>query len=313
MESPRQPDGAKAPTRVGEVVGAAGGGGDVRKYPKPPTLWRRILAHSVIPESWPLAARYPTRYTFIALLVAILIAGAVAGLGDGLRFANEILAIAARYQAAYPEVPLVITPEGELKATPAFKEPIQFSFPNSRIVIDPTGKTHPESIKTPTILLTNKEAIICRGNGEEMRLPQWLKLPPSPEDKQDLPITGQSIRTLSTGMGTLTGLMIGLTLAIGNVIWAAVTMFLLCPLLIVVASAGDRGLLMPRRVAYRMIAALMVPLVLFSGIMHAAGYSILSTLGGLDPALLFWFFTTAALAVWTGFMAKKIYAPPIKS
>ncbi|MCL2641485.1 MAG: hypothetical protein FWD53_11605 [Phycisphaerales bacterium] len=323
MESPRQPGDAKVQTRAGDIVSGRGGSvGGARKYPRPPTLWRRIIAHTIVPESWALAARYPIGYTLIALLAAILFACLCAGIGDGKRFANEIAGVAARYQAAYPEAPLAVTAEGELKATEAFKEPLQFTFPHGRVVIDPTGQTNVESIKPKTILFTNKEAFACLGNSEEpqriLELQPWLKLQRTTKEKEsgggggeELLITAQRIRAASVALGCFTGFVVASSLVVGNVLWVAVTMFLICPLIIAVASVGDRGLLVPRRVAYRMVAAMLIPLVLFSGIMHAAGYSIMYTIG-LDFALIFWFFTAAAMAVWTGFMAKKIYAPKNK-
>jgi hypothetical protein len=121
-----------------------------------------------------------------------------------------------------------------------------------------------------------------------------------------LTVDGASIRTLAPQLGIVYGLMAAMTQVIADVLWAAVIMFFLSPLITLVASMGERSLLLPRRAAYRMAAALLVPLILFNALMTAIGYSILTTMGG-DFGLLFWFLGASGMAVWTGVMARRMY------
>jgi hypothetical protein len=99
-----------------------------------------------------------------------------------------------------------------------------------------------------------------------------------------------------------------------NSMWAILMMLLICPLVLLgaagpkIGEGPDRRLILPRRAAYRMSAAVLVPLIVFGGALHAMGKPVVALLG-FEAATLFWFFSAAALALWTGFLAKRLYAP----
>jgi hypothetical protein len=110
--------------------------------------------------------------------------------------------------------------------------------------------------------------------------------------------------------------MFFMVLAIGavNGIWAFLMMILICPLVLLgaagpkIGEGPDRRLILPRRAAYRMAAAVLVPLIVFGGAMQAAGKPVAALLG-FEGSTLFWFFAAAALALWSGLLAKRLYAP----
>jgi hypothetical protein len=85
-------------------------------------------------------------------------------------------------------------------------------------------------------------------------------------------------------------------------------MFFISPLITLVASVGERSLLLPRRAAYRMAAALLIPLLIFNAVMQVAGYPISGAFGG-EIGWLIWFGAAAGLAVWTGIMARNMFGP----
>ncbi len=69
-------------------------------------------------------------------------------------------------------------------------------------------------------------------------------------------------------------------------------------------------LILPRRASYRVAAAVLVPLVMFDGILHAVGHPVNSLLG-VEWTSLFWFVAAAGLAVWAGIMARVMYTPKV--
>ena len=91
-------------------------------------------------------------------------------------------------------------------------------------------------------------------------------------------------------------------------LWITVMLFLLRPAIMIGAAIGERRLIMPRRALYRIGAALLVPVVLFAGVMQAAGYSAASVMGG-ENALIVWYFACALMSVWAGHMAQQMYTP----
>ena len=92
--------------------------------------------------------------------------------------------------------------------------------------------------------------------------------------------------------------------------------FLLSPMVILAAagprpdSGPDKRLILPRRAACRIVAGLLVPLVLASAGMRAAGHPLSASLHQF--AFFFWMLAAAAMAIWAGVLAKKMYAPAKK-
>jgi hypothetical protein len=91
-------------------------------------------------------------------------------------------------------------------------------------------------------------------------------------------------------------------------LWVTLTIYLITPLVVLGAAVGGRGLMIPRRVAYRIAAAVLVPLVIFSGVLQAIGYPASGTLGE-EGALIAWCFAAFAMAAWAGVLARRMYVP----
>ena len=221
---------------------------------------------------------------------------------------------------------LEYTSDGVLHAKADLASPIRFENASSSIalwgvvLIDPTGKTVPESIKSPTILVTDKEIAVVTGNGDAPVSHRALaKLFVPPPAGQTQIINGTTMKDFLKDYGSATGLLFGFTvalfLALGNALWAAFMMFLISPLIMLAAAGGiktgdgpDRRLLLPRRAAYRMAAATLVPLLMLGAGLQATGHPVMLLLGP-QGGTLFWFFSASALGIWTGFMARKMYGP----
>jgi uncharacterized membrane protein len=91
-------------------------------------------------------------------------------------------------------------------------------------------------------------------------------------------------------------------------LWVAAMMFLIFPAVTIGAAVGSPRLFIPRRAAYRIAAAVLVPLILLSDLTTSAGFSVAGVVGG-ENSLIFWFFAAGALAFWAGHMAKAMFVP----
>jgi hypothetical protein len=260
------------------------------------------------PESWPAAARYPSRFTMIPLVIAIVLAAVLIGASDGVRFTRDL----DRYSADLPA--LVINSDGVLKYKEPRTEPIRFKFTRGQVVLDPANVSKIDVSKTPnTYLITDRDIIAPGLGGAETRYP-LSTLPnygiPLPEKGKTTTFDASALRSDAPGMGVGLGFVVFLSQIIADTLWSAMMMFFISPLITLVASVGTRSLLLPRRASYRMAAALLIPLIIFNAVMHLAGYPISDAFGGGgEVAWLIFFAAAAALAAWTGMMAKQMYGP----
>jgi hypothetical protein len=276
------------------------------------------------PESWAEAARYPSHVTLVALALVVVLAAALIAGSDAVRLSGALQDFAQGYDS-HPYPALELHSDGTLSADGPLPEPIriQLPTPGAVILVDPTGKTVPETIKTPGVLfLTDKEILAMSDQGPAFRysLAGILGGPLSPVA---LPPAGQTRRIdgaamqgfLHSHQAIFVGgaIMAGVFTFFAEALWAAVMMFLLCPI-VMLATAGprlnpevpDRRLILPKRAAYRMAAAVLVPLIALGAVLHASGHPVAALLGG-EGSILFWFFSAGALAIWTGFMARRMY------
>jgi hypothetical protein len=260
------------------------------------------------PESWPAAARYPSRFTLIPLILAIVIAAAIIGSADGVRFTGNL----EKYAADFPA--LEINSDGILKYKEPRTEPVRFKFSRGQIVLDPANTSKIDVSKTPnTYLITDRDFVVPGAFGTDTHYP-LSTLPtygvPLPEKGKTDTFDANSLRNFAPRLGIALAFVVSLGQFIGDVLWAAMMMFFISPLITLVASVGDRSLILPRRAAYRMAAALLIPLIIFNAAMHLAGYPIADAFGGGgEIAWLIFFGAAAALAVWTGIMARHMFGP----
>jgi hypothetical protein len=307
--------------------GQPGGAGvttaPVRRYPKPPALLPRFIMLCLRPESWAEAARYPTFFTILPLALALLLSAGLIAAAEMSRTFDTFLSFAQSYDHhAYP--PLELHSDGTLSATGPLTDPIRIEFPvsGSLLLIDPTGKTLPETTKVPGVFITDKEMVLLSQEGPAMRFP-LAGILDNPMSPVHLPPPGQTRRVDGPSIAAFLqdhrgefvqwGILAAAMSFLSDGLWAAIMMFLLCPI-VMLATAGprlnpdapDRRLILPRRAAYRMAAALLIPLVMLSAILRAIGHPVAVLLGG-EGSLLFWFFSAGALAIWTGFMARRMY------
>ena len=215
--------------------------------------------------------------------------------------------------------------------------PIRFESASSTgagdfmVLVDPTGKTVPESVKSSAIFVTDKEILTMPAGGDgpvgHMPLSSLYKPPLSmfidaPPPGTTKIVDGATIQAFldkkGAGIGVFIGILMTLMLTISNALWAAFMMFLVSPLIMLAAAGGikagdgpDRRLLLPRRAAYRMAAALLVPLLILGAGLQAAGHPVMLLLGP-QGGTIFWFFAVSALGIWTGIMARKMYGPKEK-
>jgi len=299
-----------------------------RRFPRPPSLIPRFLHLCFRPEAWAETARYPSRVTISTLLFAILLGATIIAVAAVSEFTGSLKGLAAQLETGkYPAIAL--TSDGTLTTAGEFPHPIRLAFPGAAgragasFLIDPSGKSTPESLKPDGgLLITNTDAIFVAGQEEMGRRPLARILPELglelPAKGQTQTLSGPAIRdyiTANSGFFAASGIVIALLAAIVDALWAAMMLFFLTPIIMLAAAgprlnhdAPDRRLLLPRRAATRMAAGLLVPLVLLDAILNAAGHPVWALLGG-QGAVVFWFIAAGALAVWTGIMAKHMYGP----
>jgi hypothetical protein len=275
------------------------------------------------PETWAEAARYPGWVTLLPLLVALILASFVTAAGATFRMQSALHAFATGYDGAgYP--PLEYHSDGTLSVKGELANPIRFELPEGVVVlIDPSGKTTPESVKSQALLVTNSQ-ILATGEEGSVPLINLTSLRPLVNFDASAPGTTAKIIDTSSMLGFLNNHRIEMVISsmssavivfLLEALWAVAMIYLASPLVMLAASGGhlsaasrERRLLLPRAAAARMVAAFLVPMVLLNAILHASGHSTTSLLGA-EGSLLFWFLACGGLAVWTGFLAKQLFMP----
>ncbi|HVS73433.1 MAG TPA: hypothetical protein VHQ47_19570 [Phycisphaerae bacterium] len=262
------------------------------------------------PESWAEAARYPFWVTLIALIVALLIGSAATAVGMSRNFVHGLAQVGQVYDSRYS--PMTMSSDGVLSPIGKWKGPITLF--DGAVVIDPTGHTTMDSASAPEILI-NAHEVQERMPGSPMVVPISKApliadlVPPAGQIKR---IDGAAIRTLVAQRRMsllLLGWMAGfITKLLGETLWALITIFLISPMVSIGAAVGGRRLLIPRRVAHRIAAAVVVPLIVFGGIMQGCGYPLGEAIG-IEPAMIAWFLAASAMAAWAGVLARRMYMP----
>jgi hypothetical protein len=291
----------------GTAATGAAGAAVARKYPRPPALWIRLLALCFRPESWAEAARYPLWVTLLSLIAALFIGAFGSGIGAGREAVRSLALFGRNYDAHYSA--LELNGDGQLSVRGEWKGPIRIGS----YVIDPTGKTDLESVPPTVGALVGASTVSYQMIG--LVAPIKTSFPFSllmPEKGAVTVINGAYINDLVKRRQSA----IFLFFAVGTFflkllaesLWIAVTMYLISPMVIIGAAVGGRGLMIPRRVAYRIAGAVLVPLVIFSGILQATGYPASATLGE-EGALLLWCAAACAMAAYAGVLARRLYVP----
>jgi hypothetical protein len=284
----------------------------VRSYPKPPRLWLRFLLLCLKPEAWPAAAKYPLWVTLVPLLLAIVIGAGVFSVATSTNTMKNFDGFAKSYDAHYPEIDL--DSEGVVSVKDPARQPLEFGNAESRIIVDTTGKTTPETVKDSNFMLITSRQIFRRAGDHDF---DAITIKDSaarflPEKGAVVRMNGTTLQSFladnHAGMFSTVAILTFAVKLLMESLWVAATMFLIFPAVTIGAAAGSPRLFIPRRAAYRIAAAVLVPLILLSDFTSAAGYSVAGVVGGQN-ALIFWFFFAAALAFWAGHMAKAMFIP----
>jgi len=313
-----------------------------RRYPKPPSFITRIVHFCFRPESWAEAARYPSHITFVPLAIVILLASLVATTFQAIRQYQHLIDFQQAYDKTYPAMEL--SSDGILTAKGELKNPVHLPLFGGNVLIDPTGKTDPQTLNwtqtfqlkptdaTTVAFVSNKDLYTPAGPVDEYGYQPLIRQPLAavfsrglgslpldilPPQGQTLTINGAALHSIILGhvwVLIVFGFFWAIILAIGDALWALMIMVLLSPLVMVIAGArreaedGTRSkfIVLPRRAAVRMVAALTVPIILASAALRAAGYATTYSLGVFASAIL-WLVIASALAVWTAILARRIF------
>jgi len=252
------------------------------------------------PAQWAEAARYPFRITLWPLLLAIVLAAALVGTGVAWRVMPIAHSFAAGYDAKF--APMLLA-NGKLTSKDTHGKPFpRLTIDGWPVVVDLTGKTAIETLGVDRAVLIDATQISVRGDSAVKRMP----LAPVWE----LQVDSAGLTSFLDHYGPLVALTIGSAIAgasiLRNVLWAATMILLLAPL---VSLGAAQRLRIPRQVAYRIAAAVLVPLVLLDGLLELLDRTP-TQLVGQEWALLIWTLGAAALAVWAGALAGMIFRKP---
>jgi hypothetical protein len=303
MDERRQSAVAGAGTAGAGSSGAAVG----RKYPRPPALWIRLLSLCLRPESWAEAARYPFWVTLLSLIVAVFIGAAGAGIGAGRDAVRSLTFFGRNYDTQYST--LELNSDGQLSVRGEWKGPIRLNT----LVVDPTGKTDIDSLPSMLGTLVGPRNVstdmfgVVRVSPISETFPEFM-----PKKGEVTVINGASILSLVDRWHRVIFAVVAITTflfrLVAESLWIALTIYLISPMVIIGAVIGGRGLMIPRRVAYRIAGAVLVPLVIFSGMLQAVGYPASATLGD-EGALILWCVAACVMAAYGGVLARQMFVP----
>lgn len=288
-----------------------------------PTLQKRgpgvvgyLILLCVRPEQWPQAARCKLGLTIAAVLLAILLVGMGVGIRAGGAVVPAARAFADSYDREYPELKYSqgkLAASNEAEASRSGKFWPRLLINGVQVVIDPTGKTTTQGLGGERGILIDQKALMVRGNGEgyesSMPLAEVEELAKGfgwsgGEFKINSATLRQSLDAHGGALAWGVGLGAGFMEVLGSSLWAVVTAFLVIPVVQLVAYR----LAMPRRIAFRVGLAVIVPLIVLDGTLKITGFSVARALTG-EWVLMFWFACAAALAGWAGWLANAEYAP----
>ena len=266
------------------------------------------LAHFAFrPESWAEALRFPLRYSLVPLVLAIVLAGVVTGTAFGIRIYRYVANFANGYDAVYAPMEYK---DGKLSVleSPIAGRPIQIDTAGGgMLVIDPTGQTKPEDLKEQGGVLISQTTVYQCMFGQVTPIP--LKEFPIFADLPDgTRIDGaflrREVQTSGRGYAAIFGIMFCTVSVIANTIWSALMIFAAAPVVVIAAA----GLRLRYRTAYRVVAAVLVPLVLLGALLIALGLNPAQTMRP-EFVPIFWFAATLILAVWAGILAGRMFRP----
>ncbi len=292
----------------------------VRRYPKPPTLIKHLLLLCFRPEQWAEAARYPLRVTIAPALLAIVLAALAVGMAAATSTVAAVRELATHWDERFPALTLTASKLSVGKIPPGKTLPRLRLNSATVLVIDPTDKTLLESIDAPyPIVIGSSEVSMpnpLQDSPNRMPLRVWLNLGSSflnPLGESaatgTYTIDGAHLTTWAQAyarpIAIVTTAFVGAAMLLRNLIWAALTAFLIMPLV----ALGAPRLAIPRRVAYRIALAVTVPLVVVGALLDVLGAAPQELLGSGEAATILWFVLAAALAFWAGRMANTMYMP----
>lgn len=275
-----------------------------RRYPTPPALTRRLALLILRPEQWAEAARYPFHITLAPLLLVILLAAALTGLSAGLKTLPTARAFAAVYDQRFPTL---VYENGRLHAEPSKdKELPRFVLNEVPIVVDPTETTTLDTLSSERAIVVGPDQIAIRpapNVSYKLPLKQLFEIPAiaSLTRINSAGLLGWLNREGST-LSLWVGVAVAFSTAAANLLWAVVVAFLIMPLVLL----GAPHLRMPRRIAYRIAAAVTIPLIALDAVMRAFDVAPARLIGAANTPIL-WFAAAAALAFWAGIIAGRLF------
>jgi len=271
------------------------------------------------PETWAESARYSLASTLLVALLAIVMVSATAATSLALGVHTGFMEFASAYDKSYP--PIVVSGAGTIGWKTEFKEPLRYPLGSRAdgwlVLIDPSNTVKLGEEKSPLLILVTAEQFTMRIKflGQESVTP--LKKSPLGALFLD-PLASYEIKSASLekfGREYLWAYLVIYSVLIffgnflSNSLWVLLVMFVVWPLILIVASSGKNGLPTPKYIAYRMAAAVAVPLVVLGGILETCGY-MLTDVVGPDLTPLVWMLAAAGLGIWAGILAKGIFRLP---
>jgi len=296
------------------------------------------------PEQWPEQARYPFKATFLPLLAVILLSSLLTGISSGLSAMAGFRQFAANYDKYYVPMllandqlslaspPLVSPSSSPPSATTATSAPatapstplrnmVRLKLNDLQFIIDPTGTVSRESLEDTNFLYIGSQQIIqnlgpfhmessikdfretSASNPAEKTL-FHLFFPPifSQPWRLDTPNLQKLIRDHGSPITNTIITLNTCAALLRNLLWSLAMIFFATPFV----NMGCLQLRMPRRIAYRITAAVLVPLVLLDGLMDILNAAPRNILGG-EYTLWLWLIATSILALWAGIMANRMY------
>jgi hypothetical protein len=293
----------------------------------------RIALLCVRPEYWPQAARFPLSATLWPVVLVGVVMSALVSLSAMRSVMQTYNAFAASYDGQFfpmqvsggklsrlattqpAGAPALVAPTFTLRNIPYWSGRLAQMKP-TQVIFDPDKNVRLDVVDGQAMIhITDTEMIWTTpgsdfysdsGDAGVARAPLAPLLAPLLAD-QDVIINGQTLQHATQKKSEI-AIAVFLTTFICHCLSSLLWAFLMGVLMIPVVLFSAARLAMPRHVAFRIGLAVTVPLLVVGGILEATG-ALAQTSVPADLLPIFWCLCAAGMALWSGILANRIYAP----
>jgi hypothetical protein len=271
-----------------------------------PPLFSRLFHFLFRPESWAEALRFPLRYSIMPLLMAIILSALATAVGTGVRNSQYFRQFAGAYDKYFPAMKYE---NGALAALPGpnEKKNIELNIEGFLIIVDPSGNFKAADLGEKPGVVVGPTHVESKSFNQPVSTPlteAW----PFREWQSPSIVDGTFVRNFVDKQAAFISWVLSaaffVIVIIRDSVWSFAMVLTVAPILILASGARQMRL----QIAWRGATAFATPLVFLGGILGALGYT---PARSMMPQMIMplWFIAMLILAIWTGRIANRMYAP----